>query len=143
MTRVCVKERNNLSLCAPAIDIVLDELNVENGSRQIPFEHEGADTEGRLHFSQLHWDVDIKRFLGNRHVKVPFESRYWYYSLKDANRLAWCGSAPSRSLHAPDRFFGRPHGMGEKSKVDHRRLVTVAPNWMPRAGGRVLDNGYL
>src|SRR5260370_31134194 len=81
VTRVCVKDRNNLSLCAPAIDIVLDELNVENGSRQIPFEHEGADTEGRLHFSQLHWDIDMERLLGSRHVKVPFESRHWYYSL--------------------------------------------------------------
>src|ERR1700737_1546069 len=55
------------------------------------------------------------------------------------------GAVPpsSRSLHAPDRFVGRPHGVGKKSIVDHRRLVTVAPDRMPGAGGRVLDDGYL
>src|SRR5258708_37808539 len=85
MARGCVKYRNNLRLGAPVGDIVLDELKVENGSRQIPFEHQGADTEGRLHFCQLHRDIDMKRFFGSRHGEVPFES---------ANGLRWNGAAP-------------------------------------------------
>ena len=45
----------------------------------------------------------------------------------------------SRGLHAGDHFIGRPHGVGEKSVVDHRGLIAVAPDWMPRSGGCVLD----
>ena len=33
--------------------------------------------------------------------------------------------------------------MGEKSVVDHRRLVTVAPDRMARSGGRVLNDSHL
>jgi len=78
-----VKDRNDLSLGAPVADIVLDELKVEDGRRQIPFKHQGADTEGHLYFCQPHPDIED----------------------------------PSRSLHARDRFVGRPHGMGEKSNA--------------------------
>ena len=45
----------------------------------------------------------------------------------------------SRGLHARDHFIGRPHGVGEKSVVNYRGLIAVAPDWMPRSGGCVLD----
>ena len=45
----------------------------------------------------------------------------------------------SRGPHARDHFVSRPHGVGEKSIVDHR-LIAVAPNWMPGSSGCVLDN---
>src|SRR5258708_11021141 len=80
-------------------------------------------------------EVDMSRFLSRVDIGIT--------PCRTQTVLHGTVPPPSRSLHAPDRFFGRPHGMGEKSKVDHRRLVTVAPNWMPRAGGRVLDDGDL
>src|SRR6516162_5755153 len=46
----------------------------------------------------------------------------------------------SRGLYARDHFVGRPHGVGEKSIVDHRGLIAVAPDRMPRSGGCVLDH---
>ena len=45
-----------------------------------------------------------------------------------------------RGLHARDHFVGRPHSVGEKSVVDHRCLIAVAPHWMPGSSGCVLDN---
>jgi len=51
--RIRVKDRNNLGLGVPVGDVVLDELKVEDGSRQIPFDRQGTDTERRLHFSNF------------------------------------------------------------------------------------------
>ena len=63
----------------------------------------------------------MERFCDSRHADIPL-------------RLE-----SSRGLHARDDFIGRPHGVGEKSVVDHRGLIAVAPDWMPRSGGCVLD----
>ena len=51
--------------------------------------------------------------------------------------------AASRGWHARDRFVGRPNGMSEKSVIDHRRLIAVAPLRVTRSSGRVLDHGDL
>src|SRR5215831_12049630 len=60
---------------APARDVVLDELHVEDRSRQIAFERQGVDAEHRLHVLERHRDIDVKWFSGIRHVRTPFESR--------------------------------------------------------------------
>jgi hypothetical protein len=62
VARIRVKDRNNLGLGVPVGDVVLDELKVENGGWQIPFERQGTDTERHLHFCQRHRNVDVKRF---------------------------------------------------------------------------------
>ena len=53
VARVRVKDRNNLSLGVPAGDIVLDELKVEKGRRQIPFKHQGANAEATFTSANL------------------------------------------------------------------------------------------
>src|SRR6266849_5608716 len=47
---VTLKDRNHLGLGVPVGDVVFNKLKVEYGSRQIPFEHQGRDAEGHLHF---------------------------------------------------------------------------------------------
>ena len=48
VARIRVKDRDHLSLGIPVGDVVLDELKVEDRSRQIPFERQGRDTKDSL-----------------------------------------------------------------------------------------------
>src|SRR5215471_15660072 len=53
------------------------------------------------------------------------------------------GNSPSRLVHASDRFIGRQHCMREKSVVDDRGLIAVAPYRMARPSRCVFDYGNL
>jgi hypothetical protein len=52
-------------------------------------------------------------------------------------------NSPSRLVHASDRFIGRQHCMREKSVVDDRGLIAVAPYRMARPSRCVFDYGNL
>jgi hypothetical protein len=52
VTRIRMKDRDHFGPAAPVSDIVLDQLHMEDRSRQIPFEHQRADAEDELHFGQ-------------------------------------------------------------------------------------------
>ena len=49
MAGVGVKDGNGLGFCFPLGDIILDKLHMEDRSRQISFERQGADTEYDLY----------------------------------------------------------------------------------------------
>jgi len=47
------------------------------------------------------------------------------------------------SFHRSHDFVGSHHAVREKRIVDHRRLISVAPNGMTRSGSGIANNMYL
>src|SRR4029453_14968620 len=72
---VGVKDRDDLRLCIPIGDVILDELHVEDRGRQVPFELQGADTEHHLHVRQFYRNINVKQFFLSDHFQAPSVGR--------------------------------------------------------------------
>jgi hypothetical protein len=57
-----VKDGDDFELRAPIGGVILDRLKMENRSREIAFECQGADAEHCLHVRQFRGNVDVQRF---------------------------------------------------------------------------------
>jgi hypothetical protein len=72
--RVGMKRRYDLSLGVPIVDVLGDELKMKDGGREIAFERQGKEAEGRLQVRQRHRDIDMKRFPLSWSFHVSFKS---------------------------------------------------------------------
>ena len=57
---ICVEHRDDVRLRIPIGDVTLDELKVEDGSRQVSFERQGADAVHRPDVRHFDGDIDMK-----------------------------------------------------------------------------------